>query len=68
MRTDINEQYREQLLRDWESAPEGRFCHPREEHLLPLLVCYGATQRPADFYSMARTLGRTAGLFLWSAG
>jgi aromatic ring-opening dioxygenase catalytic subunit (LigB family) len=26
----------------WQEAPEARFCHPREEHLLPLLVCYGA--------------------------
>lgn len=26
----------------WQSAPEARFCHPREEHLLPLLVCFGA--------------------------
>ncbi|RYY74844.1 MAG: dioxygenase [Gammaproteobacteria bacterium] len=29
-------------LVNWQSAPEARFCHPREEHLLPLLVCYGA--------------------------
>lgn len=34
----------EQMLRlaDWQNAPEARFCHPREEHLLPLFVCYGA--------------------------
>lgn len=29
-------------LVDWKSAPEARFCHPREEHLLPLHVCFGA--------------------------
>jgi len=29
-------------LADWKNAPEGRFCHPREEHLLPLHVCFGA--------------------------
>jgi len=33
---------RRQRLVDWESAPYGRFCHPREEHLLPLHVCAGA--------------------------
>lgn len=66
MRTDISEDDREQRLIHWAEAPEARFCHPREEHLLPLLVCYGATGRAADFYSMARTLGRTAGLFYWS--
>ncbi len=26
----------------WEAAPGARYCHPREEHLLPLHVCYGA--------------------------
>ena len=33
---------RERRLREWERAPSARFCHPREEHLLPLHVCYGA--------------------------
>ena len=33
---------REERLRDWTSAPQARFCHPREEHLLPLQVCFGA--------------------------
>ena len=33
---------REQRLTHWADAPQGRFCHPREEHLLPLLVCFGA--------------------------
>ncbi len=32
----------EQALIQWQQAPEGRFCHPREEHLLPLHVCFGA--------------------------
>lgn len=31
-----------QQLIGWKVAPEARFCHPREEHLLPLLVCFGA--------------------------
>ncbi len=26
----------------WAAAPSARACHPREEHLLPLLVCAGA--------------------------
>lgn len=32
---------RERLL-NWHEAPEARYCHPREEHLLPLHVCQGA--------------------------
>ena len=29
-------------LADWQKAPAARQCHPREEHLLPLMVCAGA--------------------------
>lgn len=37
-------------LAGWELAPGARACHPREEHLLPLHVCFGA----------ADAVGRTA--------
>jgi aromatic ring-opening dioxygenase catalytic subunit (LigB family) len=33
---------RDQRLRDWASAPSARRAHPREEHLLPLMVVAGA--------------------------
>lgn len=33
---------RDRLLLDWERAPMARLAHPREEHLLPLLVVAGA--------------------------
>ena len=33
---------RRQQLSAWAEAPGARFCHPREEHLLPLHVCAGA--------------------------
>ncbi|MET0287928.1 MAG: class III extradiol ring-cleavage dioxygenase [Polyangiales bacterium] len=33
---------RAQLLASWASAPSARACHPREEHLLPLMVIAGA--------------------------
>lgn len=33
---------REHALADWANAPSGRACHPREEHLLPLMVAAGA--------------------------
>jgi aromatic ring-opening dioxygenase catalytic subunit (LigB family) len=29
-------------LAEWEAAPRARACHPREEHLLPLMVTAGA--------------------------
>ena len=33
---------RDEALRHWAEAPAGRACHPREEHLLPLMVAAGA--------------------------
>jgi aromatic ring-opening dioxygenase catalytic subunit (LigB family) len=33
---------RDKLLSAWESAPSARAAHPREEHLLPLMVAAGA--------------------------
>jgi len=33
---------RRQLLTEWEMAPAARLAHPREEHLLPLMVVAGA--------------------------
>jgi 4,5-DOPA dioxygenase extradiol len=39
--SDLSDADREQRLANWDKAPHARFCHPREEHLLPLQVCYG---------------------------
>ena len=33
---------RDPVLRDWKAGPHARFCHPREEHLVPLHVVAGA--------------------------
>ncbi|WP_256079969.1 class III extradiol ring-cleavage dioxygenase [Massilia sp. YIM B04103] len=38
---------RNQALLDWESAPSARAAHPREEHLLPLMVALGAAEDEA---------------------
>ena len=35
-----------QLL-DWASAPAARIAHPREEHLIPLMVAVGAAEAEA---------------------
>ncbi len=35
---------RDRRLAAWASAPEARFAHPREEHLLPLMVAAGAAE------------------------
>ena len=61
----LSAQQRWQRLVHWDRAPSARFCHPREEHLLPLLVCYGYTQRACDYYDVVEVLGKQAGLFYW---
>jgi aromatic ring-opening dioxygenase catalytic subunit (LigB family) len=42
-RTPLEERTR--ALASWESAPCARLSHPREEHLLPLMVAVGAAER-----------------------
>lgn len=33
-----------EALRQWEQAPSARIAHPREDHLIPLMVAIGAAQ------------------------
>ncbi|KEF41962.1 MAG: extradiol ring-cleavage dioxygenase [Cyanobium sp. CACIAM 14] len=62
---ELPEAEREQRLLHWESAPSARYCHPREEHLLPLHVCYGYAGAACTRYFSLRILNKTASLFLW---
>lgn len=39
---------REERLVGWVNAPAARFAHPREEHLLPLMVAAGASDGPGS--------------------
>ncbi len=39
---------RDAQLMEWAAAPGARMSHPREEHLLPLMVAAGAAQAPAE--------------------
>ena len=56
---------REQRLMNWVNAPHARYCHPREEHLLPLHVCYGMAQTPAQLLFDDQVLGKRACALLW---
>ncbi|WP_338666510.1 DODA-type extradiol aromatic ring-opening family dioxygenase [Pseudodesulfovibrio methanolicus] len=49
----------------WEDAPHARYCHPREEHLLPLHVCCGAAGRPCDEHFRLIIIGKAASTHLW---
>ena len=61
----ISQSEREQLLIAWEKAPSARYCHPREEHLLPLHVCLGMADKPASTIFDDYILGKRAIAFLW---
>lgn len=63
---------REQRLINWLAAPHARFCHPREEHLLPLHVCLGAAlghknneHSVAELVFNGPMMGRNLQAFLW---
>jgi aromatic ring-opening dioxygenase catalytic subunit (LigB family) len=38
---------RSRLLTEWQHAPSARIAHPREDHLIPLLVAVGAAEHEA---------------------
>jgi len=63
--TQLSEPAREQQLVNWADAPGARYCHPREEHLLPLHVCYGRAQKPAGHSIDLRIMGKKANMFFW---
>jgi aromatic ring-opening dioxygenase catalytic subunit (LigB family) len=62
---DMAETERNERLLHWEQAPAARFCHPREEHLLPLHVCYGLAGGPSETHLSATILGKQSGMFYW---
>jgi len=61
-------QQKEEALTHWEQAPQAKFCHPREEHLLPLHVCFGAAMaanlKAINVFN-ERLLGVKTSAFLW---
>lgn len=65
---EISSEEREQRLIEWEKAPFARFCHPREEHLLPLHVCYGIACAGTPIAKVVfndKIMGKKVTSFLW---
>ena len=56
---------RQQRLIDWHKTPSARYCHPREEHLLPLHVCAGMAEKAASTIFDDYILGKRSIAFLW---
>ncbi len=61
----LSEDDRTGRLIDWASAPGARWCHPREEHLLPLHVCHGAGGGAATQVFNDMILGKRASGYAW---
>ena len=56
---------REKELIEWKKAPSARFCHPREEHLIPLHVCYGVKCEKANLVFNDDVMEKKVSAFLW---
>jgi len=62
---ELGQPERQARLSAWEQAPYARYCHPREEHLLPLLVCAGMAEARAEVAFDDYILGKRGTAFLW---
>jgi len=56
---------RKSRLVEWFTGPEAQYAHPKEEHLLPLHVCYGANNKAVDNAFSLTLLTKPASMFLW---
>ncbi len=59
-----SEELREAVT-SWKSAPHARYCHPREEHLVPVFVCAGISDGPAELIFDDRIMGKRAIALKW---
>jgi 4,5-DOPA dioxygenase extradiol len=64
---NISEPEREKRLIEWMKAPSARYCHPREEHLLPMHVCQALAGKPAEVVFDDKILGKRSVGFLWQS-
>jgi len=62
---DIDSSERETRLANWDLAPHARYCHPREEHLLPLHVCAGMAGQAGKVLFDDRIMGVRCAAFTW---
>lgn len=63
--SEKDEKKRMEYFMNWENIPGAKYCHPREEHLLPLLVCVGLSKDVGTKVFDNYILGKRATAFLW---
>ena len=61
----IDDSARTSRLINWASAPGARYCHPREEHLLPLHVCYGVSRSACIAHAELTIMGKKTSTYFW---
>jgi 4,5-DOPA dioxygenase extradiol len=61
----ISQLDREKQLIEWQEAPFARYCHPREEHLMPLHICQSIANKQATVIFNDYIMGKKAVAFLW---
>jgi len=59
------ERQRSEMLKGWAQAPGAPYCHPREEHLIPLHVCYGAAQAPCMTRYALTIMNKRSSMYSW---
>lgn len=62
---ECQEDERAEAFIRWQDAPGARFCHPREEHLIPLHVCYGLAQTAFVESFELKILNKKSSMYLW---
>jgi aromatic ring-opening dioxygenase catalytic subunit (LigB family) len=58
--SDLNPQARNERLLNWQRAPAARLAHPREDHLMPLMVVAGAADDDVGQRIFVDTVWNTA--------
>jgi 4,5-DOPA dioxygenase extradiol len=61
----FSQEERMKRLLEWEKAPSARYCHPREEHLLPLHVCAAMADIPGRLIFDDMIAGKRSVAFQW---
>ena len=62
---NLSEEERTQRLVRWVDTPFARYCHPREEHLMPLHVCYGFAASACTKHYELEILNKASSMYLW---
>ncbi|GAA0342700.1 class III extradiol ring-cleavage dioxygenase [Bowmanella denitrificans] len=62
----LSQSQRFAALTQWQQAPNARFCHPREEHLLPLHFCCAAADGQVAEALHFNMMGLPARCYFWA--